>query len=244
MDLVLTALPGESLDELGASIARESGVEVLCLEGDLSEASTLEELASLASSTQAAPDLLINNAGIGRVESFAGSDPDYIGAMVRLNAEALLRLTRRFLDWGVRRRRQVLNVASLGALFPMPTLAAYSATKSLVLNASLALREELAGEVGVTVLCPNAIRTTPEVEAYVEGFGLLAKWACQKPELVARAGLDGAERNRAVVIPGAFNKALAAAGRLAPRAMVMRAIRACWGGFGSAGKEADHGSRS
>ena len=51
---------------------------------------------------------------------------------------------------------RLLNVASLAAFYPMPVLAVYAATKSFILNFSLAVRAELAG-TGVTVsaLCPG-----------------------------------------------------------------------------------------
>jgi hypothetical protein len=237
MDLIITALPESGLPELGESLARQHGRGVHWLEGDLTDHSTIHALATLIPTLKRRPDLLINNAGIGSVGLFADCDADYLDATIRLNAVSLVRLMHAFLDWrDPGRKAHIINVASLGALFPMPTLAVYSATKSLAFNLSLALREELAGRVGVTTLCPNAIRTTTAVEDYVERFGLLARLACQSPEFVASLALDGAERNRAIVVPGRFNRALAFVGRRLPRSIVMKAIRHCWGGFAATDK--------
>ena len=43
-----------------------------------------------------------------------------------------------------RERATVINVASLAAFYPMPSMAVYAATKSFILNFSLAIRHELA----------------------------------------------------------------------------------------------------
>jgi uncharacterized protein len=232
MGLVLVALPGSGLPELARELEREHGIPVNAIEADLTEASALKALADLIQSDSLELDILVNNAGIGFVGPFVSRPIDEQEAVIRLNALALVQITRLFLDSaGERRGLRILNVASLGASFPMPNLAVYSATKSFVLSYSLALRAELSGRVGVSVLCPNAMRTTKEVEDYVERFGLLARLACLAPERVAREALDGAIANRAVIVPGAFNRALAAAGRIVPRRLAMRAIGTAWGGF-------------
>jgi uncharacterized protein len=232
MDLVLVALPGSGLPELSEALARERGVSVEYLEADLTDGRSLESLARLMRSRDKGIGLLVNNAGIGKVGEFLDRPIVEHEATIRLNCLSLVRITGIFLDAlppGARGR--IINVASLGASFPMPTLSVYSATKSFVLSYSLSLREELAGRVGVSVLCPNAIRTTDDVTDYVERFGLAARLACLSPERVAREGLDGAARGKAVIVPGAFNRALAAAGRLVPRPLAMAAIRRCWSGF-------------
>lgn len=236
MNLALAALPGSGLPELCDAIARERGVSVDWLEGDLTESATLERLVAMIRAKNLKIDFLVNNAGIGSVGSFADSSIEYHEAVIRLNAIALVRLTRLLLaELEDRGTAHILNVASLGAFFPMPTLSVYSATKSFVLNYSLALREELSGKVGVSVLCPNAIRTTSAVEEYVDRLGLASRLACLSPEAIARIALDGVARGKAIIIPGRFNRALAAVGRFLPRAIVMAAIRRCWGGFGEAG---------
>jgi len=236
MRLVLVALPHSGLPELGESIARSRGVQVDWLEADLMEPASLERLAAMIHSKEIEVDLLVNNAGIGSVGLFRDSAIEYLDATIRVNALALVRVTRLFLD-GHRGgdKAHILNVASLGAFFPMPTLSVYSATKSFVLYYSLALREELSGSVGVSVLCPNAIRTTSEVEDYVDRLGLVSRLACLTPERIAGLALDGAARDEAIIVPGLFNRALAAVGRVVPRTVAMRAIRRYWGGFSSAG---------
>lgn len=233
----MVALPESGLAELALELERRRGVPVKAIEADLTEASALLAIEDLVEAESLELDLLVNNAGIGFVGPFMSRPVDEHESVIRLNALALVRITRLFLDSARGRRGlRILNVASLGASFPMPSLAVYSATKSFVFSYSLALRAELAGRVGVSVLCPNAMRTTGAVEDYVARFGPLARLACLAPERVAREALDGALANRAVIVPGAFNRALAAAGRIVPRNLAMRAIGSAWGGF--AGGEA------
>lgn len=231
MRLFLVALPGSGLSELAEELNVEFGVETAWLEGDLTEAATLERLRSRIEAEALDIDLLINNAGIGTPGHFMDHSLEYHEATIELNALALVRLVRLFLPDLRRRNASILNVASLGAFFPMPTMPIYAATKSFVLHFSLALREELGGTVGVSVLCPNAIRTTPDVNRYIDNLGPLARRACFTPECIARSALDGVARNRAVIVPGAVNRVIAFISQVVPRALINRTIRHYWGTF-------------
>jgi uncharacterized protein len=233
MSLLLVALPGSGLPELCDSIASERGVSVEYLEADLTEPSSLDCLLAMIRSKELKVDLLVNNAGIGAVGLFLDRSVEYHDAVITLNALALVRLTRLLVTrLGDRGPARILNVASLGALFPMPTFAVYSATKSFVLNFSLALREELSGSVGVSVLCPNAIRTTPAVNGYIDKLGLIPRLACLTPERIARIAMNGAVRGKAVIIPGFVNRVAAAVSRFVPRTVVAKTISHFWGSYG------------
>jgi len=232
MDLLLVALPGSGLPELAGAIAEEQGVEADWLEADLTERQTAGRLLEMIRGKGRGLDLLVNNAGIGALGRFKDSALEEHEATIQVNALALVRLTRLLLgEIGRRGRGYILNVASLGAFFPMPNLPIYSATKSFVLQFSLALRAELRDSIGVSVLCPNAIRAAGAVDDYVEGLNPLARCACLRPEKIAREGLDGLVRDQAVIIPGILNRALAALGRVVPRSLAMWTISHYWGGF-------------
>ncbi|MHB0897168.1 MAG: SDR family NAD(P)-dependent oxidoreductase [Spirochaetales bacterium] len=231
MRLFLVALPNSGLPELAARIAKEYNTETRWLEGDLTKAETLEELRARILAEGIGIDLLVNNAGIGTPGTFMDHSLEYHEATIELNALALVRLIRFFLPELRKRKASILNVASLGAFFPMPMMPIYSATKSFVLHFSLALREELEGAVGVSVLCPNAIRTTDEVNLYINNLGFIARHACFTPECIARAGIDGVARNQAVIVPGAINQVVAMLAHIAPRRLINNTIRFYWGSF-------------
>lgn len=231
MRLLLVALPDSGLPELAGELKDAYGVEAEWLEGDLTETATLERLRRRIEAEGLDIDLLINNAGIGTPGHFMDHSLEYHEATIELNTLSLVRLVRLFLPGLKRRNASILNVASLGAFFPMPTMPIYAATKSFVLHFSLALREELGGSVGVSVLCPNAIRTTPDVSRYIDNLGPIARWACFTPECIARTALDGVARNRAVIVPGTINRIIAFLSQFVPRVLINRTIRYYWGTF-------------
>ncbi|MHB8341919.1 MAG: SDR family NAD(P)-dependent oxidoreductase [Mycobacteriales bacterium] len=170
-------------------------------------------------------DVLVNNAGVGTSGPAAGAEVDRELAMVRLNVEAVVDLCTQVLPAMVERRRgAVLNVASTAAFQPLPGQAAYAATKAFVLSYSEAVRAELRG-TGVTmaVLCPGPVET---------GFGAAAGISDQEahalPSIlwvssrdVARAAVEGLERDRGVVIPGVANRVGAVGAHLAPRRLLL-----------------------
>lgn len=232
MDLILCSLPREGLAESGRNIARRHEVMVECVEGDLTDDTTIGEIRNLLRAKPRGQRLLVNNAGRGGVGLFTDLSIEHHVATIEVNAVALVKLTSLFLeesaDCDVLR---VLNVASLGSFFPMPSLSVYSATKSFVFDFSMALRAELDGRATGSVLCPNAILTNDCVDGYASEFGLASRLACMRPEDVARAALDGVDRGKAVIVPGRFNRALAWLSRFVPRDVAMRVIRHYWGGY-------------
>jgi short-subunit dehydrogenase len=116
----------------------------------------------------------------------------------------------------------ILNVASTAAFQPGPKMAVYFATKAFVLSLSEALHEELKPHgVRVTCLCPGPTRTEFGDVAGFGGNGLFDRVAMESPEVV-EAGLEGLDKNKAVVVPGLVNKVTASSGRFAPRSVVRK----------------------
>jgi short-subunit dehydrogenase len=120
-----------------------------------------------------------------------------------------------------RRCGAILNVASTAAFQPGPGMAVYFATKAYVLSLTEALHEELRPfGIRVSALCPGPTATE---FGDVAGFGrAIPKFAIAQAEPVVRAGLNGLQHNRAVVIPGLLNKMSGQGHRLLPRAALRR----------------------
>jgi short-subunit dehydrogenase len=76
--------------------------------------------------------------------------------------------------------------------------------------------------IKVSALCPGATATEFGVVAGYQGRQLERFKA--SPRDVVQAGLDGLEKNKAVVIPGFGNKATAQASRFLPRAAIRRIV--------------------
>ena len=121
-----------------------------------------------------------------------------------------------------RKSGAILNVASTAAFQPGPKMAVYFATKAFVLSLSEALHEELKPHgINVSCLCPGPTRTEFGDVAGFGGNGLFDRVAMDAATVV-RIGLEGLDKNRAVVVPGIVNKIGAASTRFAPRPVVRR----------------------
>jgi short-subunit dehydrogenase len=91
-----------------------------------------------------AVDILVNNAGHGFRGKWWEIPIERDISMVRLNIEAVLRLTKLFLPPMLKRERgRLLNTASIAGFEPGPLLAVYHATEAFVLSWSEALAAEL-----------------------------------------------------------------------------------------------------
>lgn len=219
-DLILVARSEGPLAALAAELAQRHGARTTVLPADLAESGAAAEVAEGVAAHGLAVDVLVNNAGVGLLGAFAESDRDRQLAMLQLNVTALTDLTHRFLGGMLERGRgRIVNVASTAAFQPGPLMAVYYATKAYVLQFSLGLAEETAGSgVTVTALCPGPTATGFQRNS---SFGDASQWLRTLPvpdaAAVALAGWRGAERGRAVVIPGAMNRLGALATRFLPR---------------------------
>jgi uncharacterized protein len=220
--LVLAARRKERLDSLVAELGNARAVTI-----DLGEAGAAQRLLRDIEDSGEQVEILVNNAGFGLSGRFAELDPARQRAMIDLNVGALTDLCRGVAPAMIARRGGgILNVASTAAFQPGPGIAVYFATKAYVLSFTEALHEELKPHgIRVSALCPGPTRTE---FGKVAGFGERSalKRMSMEPEPVVRAGLDGLEANRAVVIPGLFNKTGTAFVKLTPRALVRRLVAA------------------
>jgi short-subunit dehydrogenase len=229
--LALTARREERLRTLATDLTTEHGVSAEPIACDLLDPAERERLADELRTRGRAVEVLVNNAGFGHQADFSPSPRERMVEMVRLNVEAVVDLTSRFLTPMVERGRgSVINIASTAAFQPLPGSAVYAASKSFVLSFSEAIRTELRGSgVTVTAVCPGPVRTEftdvagmPGVEDRTPG----AVW--MSPEDLARHAVDGAARDRRVVVPGAINRATALAGQHSPRAVALPLISRIW----------------
>ena len=102
--------------------------------------------------------ILVNNAVFGETGNFSETSFDKELDMIDLNIKAYHILTKLFLqDFIKRDYGRILNVASMAGFMPGPYMATYYATKSYVVNLSLAIYEELKKDksnVKISVFCP------------------------------------------------------------------------------------------
>ncbi|TIX44840.1 MAG: SDR family NAD(P)-dependent oxidoreductase, partial [Mesorhizobium sp.] len=87
-----------------------------------------------AIATDESVKLLVNNAGMGGIETVADADADAAESMIKVNVVALTRLTRAALPGLLARNRgAIVNIASVVA-YGIAVGGIYSGTKAYVVN--------------------------------------------------------------------------------------------------------------
>jgi len=216
--LVIAARRKDRLDELAKELGNARSVAI-----DLSKPNAAAKLLADIEANGETVDLLVNNAGFGLIGRFTELDAKRERKMIDLNVGTLADLCRAVAPGMIKRKSgAILNVASTAAFQPGPKMAVYFATKAFVLSLTEALHEELKQYgVHVTCLCPGPTRTEFGEVAGFGGNGLFDRVAMESSGVV-KAGLDGLDKNKAVVIPGIVNKVGAFSGRFAPRSVVRK----------------------
>jgi uncharacterized protein len=218
-DVVLVARDAARLEAVAKELEGRYGTKAEVLVADLTDP---RQLATVEARARAV-DLLVNNAGFGTFGPFHTLDIDTETREINLNVIALVRLTHAAASAMVERGRGgILNVSSLAGFQPGPSNATYGATKAFVTSFTEAVHEELRGTgVSVTALCPGFTHTEFQARANVPASAVPGFMWQEAPE-VARAGLDGVAKNRAVVIPGTANKVLGNLSAVTPHAITRR----------------------
>ena len=208
-DLVLAALPGTGLPALAESL-RSGGGRVAAVECDLASDEGRAALLAAEGAAGGSLTLLVNNVGVGANGLFDRLPYEATQSALDINLGATLAIT-----YGLVRSLAAGAGASGGA--------------RIITVASLALRHELASlGIGVTVLAPGGMYTSDEIREKVRSQGLSGRLSTMEPKDVAEFALQAAARNKAVAIPGAFNKLLWFAGSHAPKNFVAASILARW----------------
>lgn len=223
--VALVARRADKLAELAAEL-RGSGVRAEVLPTDLSDRAARAELLDRVSELGLVPDILVNDAGLSTLGAVAASDPDAELNMVEVDVLAVADLCSRFVPGMVERGRGgILNVASTAAFQPLPGQAGYAAAKAFVLSYTDSLHIELKPTgVTATSLCPGPVKTGfGEAAGFsdAEAEGALPSFMWESAVDVAKAAVEGMDKGRRVVIPGAANVVGAYAGRLAPKSLLL-----------------------
>ncbi len=227
LSLVLTARSIDKLAALAAELGSSHGVGTRVVGADLATPQGIDRLLDGLSALDVAIDHLIGNAGFGTHGLFAESDPREQRAMVTLNCEAVVALTRALLPGMLERRRGgVINVASTAGFQPAGTFATYAATKAFVLHFTEAVHEEVRGRgVRVMALCPGPVPTGFQARASFQ-IAPTQRFMTMSAAQTVRCALEDYERGSAVCIPGALNRVGATLASLGPRPLVRRVAHA------------------
>jgi uncharacterized protein len=224
--LVLVARSGDKLKAQAQALASEFGVRVTALPADLSRPGAANRLAASLRRRRIDIDVLVNNAGVLEHGAFVETPAQRHQELIDLNVSSLTAMLAQFVPAMVERRRgRILNVASIAAFQPVPSLATYAATKAYVLSLTESLAEELRDSgVTVTALCPG-ITDTPMVSkatAKSPGLARLPGLLIGDVNEVAAEGYRACIAGDVIRVPGVLNFAATVAGRATPKWLLRR----------------------
>lgn len=160
-DLAITA---RRLDRL-QSLCQECepyGVRVLPIQADLAQWEGVQAVAQTALAVFGSLDVLINNAGFGRLNWLETLDGEAdIAAQIQVNLIAPIQLTRQILPSMIANRRgHIINIASIASLVATPTYSVYAASKFGLHGFTEALRREVAVYgIRVSGVYPGGVET-------------------------------------------------------------------------------------
>jgi NADP-dependent 3-hydroxy acid dehydrogenase YdfG len=158
--VVLAGRRRERLDKLAAEI-NEAGGSALPVQCDVTDWSQVESLVGRALAQYGQVDVMVNNAGAGRLKPFSETSVEEIESQIDVNFKGLCYGCKAVLDHMLARRSgHIINIGSVGSVRHYPSFAVYVGAKHAVLGFSRSLYEEVR-EMGirVNVLCPAAVNT-------------------------------------------------------------------------------------
>jgi len=208
--LFIGARRGERLQALAA----ELGANVAWRELDVTEAADFAAFADAAEQKFGRVDVLINNAGVMPLSPLVALKTDEWNRMIDVNIRGVLNGIAAVLPRFVAQHSgHVVNVASVGAHFVLPTAAVYCATKYAVWAITEGLRQEH-DDIRATIISPGVTATElgddisdPQIAAALKDW----RRKSLTPDAIARAiryaleQPEGVDINEVIVRPTAAN---------------------------------------
>jgi short-subunit dehydrogenase len=149
---------------------------------------------------------LVNCAGYARSGNSGDIPFEEEAGMIELHGISYLKMTHVFLPWMKKNNHGcIVNLSSISAFQPNPTLAVYGASKAFVYNWSMSLRAELKAthkNIQVQTICPTPVVTNFQKNAKMENSILFNTWMTVTPELVANEIIRAIKKNKGMIVPG------------------------------------------
>ncbi|MET3809973.1 SDR family oxidoreductase [Arthrobacter sp. UYEF3] len=212
--VVLVARDSARLQASAAELENRYGVRAEVITADLTDDVGVAAVVERLSDPARPVEILVNNAGIGLLRSFADNDIAEEKRHLKLHVETAMELAHAALQGMLQRGSgRVINVASVASYLPRGT---YSAAKAWLLSFSRWANLAYAGHgVKVTAVCPGLTRT--EFHDRMDMDKTVAPaWMWLRAEQVVREGLADNDKGRAVSIPSKRYKVLVAVARVLP----------------------------
>lgn len=222
--LALVARDGKRLDMLAEELVAD-GARAEPFVCDLSDETGIATLVEVVPARLGPVDILINNAGVGRLGPFLDLDPTDLLAAIRVPLAATMNTCHHF-GRTMRQRGSgsIVNVVSPTCYFDLPYLSAYAPARTALLTFSKGLRKELSDQgVRVSTVSPPWVETD-YFKNNDSDPGWLPRIAKIFPrvtaEQVAEVIHDAALRQNADLLPSLLIRIFAEGYRLTPGLLV------------------------
>jgi uncharacterized protein len=212
-NLVLADHPREKkrLEQWASELERACGIKTWTFYVDLTDPDGPETLHKQVTGVLDNIHTLVNNAGICWFGTFDEIPLEKLQDMILLNCTAYAKLSRLFLPAMIERDEGgILNVSSVSAFQPVPTLALYAATKAFTQNLVEAIRGELpkGSRIVVSTLNPPFTRTHLIEDAGIPLDFIPFKISYMSVDEVTRRGFMAFKKGKARYVPGLHNRIL------------------------------------
>lgn len=225
-DLFIVSRDIEKLNTVKKDLEERFEISVQIMALDLSQTDAAQHIFNEIKNQNINIEVLINNAGVGLQGEHSDLEISKVHNMLNVNIITLTELCALFgKEMRMQKKGYILNVASTAAYQPFPYFAAYSASKSYVLNFSEALAKELEDyQVRVTCLSPGATDTDffnkMGFDQTNKGFWKNSKRMSARK--VAEIGMKALFSGKLSIVPGFKNKFYAFINRFVPRSLVAK----------------------
>ncbi len=206
--VVAVSNQAEQLNNLKSELEEVYQIDVQTLECDLSESGAAESVFDFCQQKELQVEVLVNNAGMFVYGEVVGADKEKVRSILQVHMNTPVMLCRFFGELMAKNHMgYILNVSSISAVMPYPTISLYGPTKTFLRKFTRALRTELK-ETGVNVLCllPGATATSLYDTKNINLPLAMRLGIMKKPEVVAKAGVKALFKRHGECIPGLLNK--------------------------------------
>lgn len=213
LKVVLGDVDGKSVRQVATDLQAQ-GAEALPVNLDVADRASWDTAAQQAETTFGPIDILCNNAGVAGLSRPIEDIPiEEWKWMTDINLYGVVHGLQCFVPrLKAKAAGHIVNTSSIGGMVPLPKFSEYMAAKHAVVGLSGAVRQELRPfGIGVSVLCPGAVRTSlgettvrqrPARANLATGRGEVVEqqaWRYIEPIDVGRMVLRGIAKDRAFI---------------------------------------------
>lgn len=230
-DLLLSATNQQRLDVLKDEVKEKfPNIKVYAKDCKLDVKESREEFYGYIKSLETMPNVLICNAGYILEGSVLGCDLEEVQSCINVNVAGNTELLYWFLT---NREKTVKNycliVSSMAGYYPMPQMATYGATKAYLTNMAVSLRQELKRDnVNIVAVCPGGMATSDAMKRSIKSQGIGGRLSLVSTEKIAHTGIKKMLKNKAVWVPGFFNKIMILCSKIFSKILIASFVGKRW----------------